>query len=259
MARFTSRSQWATFLLLCGFTVLLFSRSALSQGAGSQAGGLPALEQRVAALEAQASSQNAQIAALQATVSAQAGVISAQAARITALEGKTQDMNRLVDPLTGMETVRFSGVNVQVVSGSGATNGVPGDPLRSGGAVNGLGNLIIGYNESDGSSTPARWGSHNLVIGVSNDYTSYGGMVVGRANRIAAPHASVSGGNGNSGLGLFSSVSGGQSNTAAFQSTSVSGGVGNLARGLYSSVSGGYFRTAPGIYDWAAGGLFQDF
>src|SRR2546427_4427760 len=38
----------------------------------------------------------------------------------------------------GKPTVRFSGVNVQIVSGSGSTSG----------AVNGEGNLIIGYAEN---------------------------------------------------------------------------------------------------------------
>src|SRR5205807_9418104 len=38
----------------------------------------------------------------------------------------------------GEPTVRFAAVNVQIVSGSGATNG----------AVNGTGNLVIGYDEN---------------------------------------------------------------------------------------------------------------
>ncbi|MGH7288214.1 MAG: hypothetical protein ACREI8_09390, partial [Myxococcota bacterium] len=61
------------------------------------------------------------------------------------------------------------GVNVQVVSGSGATEGL----------VNGLGNLIVGYNEDVAQNTciprvgcvnpPAiRTGSHNLVIGAEH-------------------------------------------------------------------------------------------
>lgn len=45
-------------------------------------------------------------------------------------------------------TVEFSGVNVQVVSGSGSTDG----------AINGRGNLIVGHDEGPGSKT----GSHNL-------------------------------------------------------------------------------------------------
>src|SRR3712207_9039769 len=37
----------------------------------------------------------------------------------------------------GKPTIRFSGVNVQVVSGSGATEGT----------VNGVGNLVVGYKD----------------------------------------------------------------------------------------------------------------
>ena len=49
-----------------------------------------------------------------------------------------------------MKTARSSGINVQVVNGLGATNGNPADPssldpLQTN--VNGLGNLILGYNE----------------------------------------------------------------------------------------------------------------
>src|SRR4051794_30521077 len=51
----------------------------------------------------------------------------------------------------GKPTVRFSAVNVQIVSGSGSTAGV----------VNGQGNLVLGYDEVPGSQT----GSHNLVLG----------------------------------------------------------------------------------------------
>jgi len=49
----------------------------------------------------------------------------------------------------GGATVRFTGVNVQVVSGSGTTDG----------ALNGKGNLIIGYNE-DPPVPPLRLAHH---------------------------------------------------------------------------------------------------
>ena len=44
-------------------------------------------------------------------------------------------------------TIRFSEVNLQIVNGLGATNGNPGCPFCGTGTVNGLGNLIVGYNE----------------------------------------------------------------------------------------------------------------
>jgi hypothetical protein len=128
----------------------------------------------------------------------------------------------------------LSGMNVQVVDGSGTTDGT----------VNGLGNLIVGYNENAYAAT--RTGSHNLVVGPDHEYTSYAGLVGGRANTISGGHASVSGGWGNSASGLYSSISGGYSNIASDQSSSVNGGSGNAATGLYSSVSGGLDNTASG-------------
>jgi len=110
-------------------------------------------------------------------------------------------------------TVVFDGVNVQIVSGAGST----------GGAVNGHGNLVIGYNENGGSSH--RSGSHNIVVGDYNGYSSYGGIVIGLANSITAPYASVSGGFGNTASGEYSSVSGGHNNIASGEYSSVRGGI----------------------------------
>ena len=53
---------------------------------------------------------------------------------------------------TTSNSILFTGANLYVQSGSGATDG----------AVNGLGNLIVGYNEA---SDETRVGSHNLVLG----------------------------------------------------------------------------------------------
>jgi len=50
--------------------------------------------------------------------------------------------------------------------------------------VNGLGNLIIGYNELRGSGDN-RIGSHNLILGSKNNFASYGGMVAGTLNDIS--------------------------------------------------------------------------
>src|SRR5204863_296283 len=60
---------------------------------------------------------------------------------------------------TSTNSVIFSGANVYVQSGSGATDG----------AVNGLGNLIVGYDETAdylGYGESDRSGSHNLVVGM---------------------------------------------------------------------------------------------
>jgi len=145
-------------------------------------------------------------------------------------------------------TLQFSGINVQVVSGSGATSG----------AVNGKGNLIVGYNESGfctgsfinpnpcntnadcpvgGTCTPvAKSGSHNLVIGQSNAYSSYGGLVAGRKNTVSAPNASVTGGFGNTASGTQSSVSGGDALTQpAFGGWAAGSAGGNAVVGNFES------------------------
>lgn len=106
-------------------------------------------------------------------------------------------------------TVRFEGVNVQIVNGTGTTDG----------ETSGTGNLIIGYNESrenlgepvdcpDGWYCDKRGGSHMLVIGEKNNYTSdsHGGMVVGIQNETSAPFASVSGGDSNTASSCFSEL-----------------------------------------------------
>jgi hypothetical protein len=111
-------------------------------------------------------------------------------------------------------TLQFSGINVQVVSGAGATDA----------AVNGKGNLIVGYNR--GTHGQTRIGSHNLVVGDEHEFTNYGGLVAGFSNTISGISASVSGGAGNAASGTNASVSGGAGNTAGGGDASISGGVG---------------------------------
>ena len=48
------------------------------------------------------------------------------------------------DVIGTAKTIRFTGVNVQIVNGLGATNGNPGDPRDDEQVVNGLGNLVVG-------------------------------------------------------------------------------------------------------------------
>ncbi len=136
-------------------------------------------------------------------------------------------------------TLVFSGMNLQVLSGSGATDG----------AVNGLGNVIIGYNESPRTQT----GSHNLVLG-NQDFESYGGLIAGLGNTITEPYATVTAGGNNTASGFAASVSGGDKNTASGIDPSVSGGDFNTASGAESSVSGGFGNTALGLNSSVAGG-----
>ncbi|MGR0482044.1 MAG: hypothetical protein ACTFAL_11745 [Candidatus Electronema sp. V4] len=110
--------------------------------------------------------------------------------------------------------IYLTGANLHIRSGSGKTDG----------AVNGLGNLIVGYNENTSDKPKIRTGSHNLVIGPLHSYPSYGGFVAGCNNSISREYSSVSGGHENRACGLFSSVSGGHGNTASGLCSNVSGG-----------------------------------
>jgi hypothetical protein len=222
--------------------------------------GIPqAVLDQLDALEADVTALESANTALEAKVSALESANTSQQADIDALKAKTASMSVLTD--NGQPTVRFTGVNLQVVSGSGSTAG----------AVNGRGNLIVGYNENNGDT---KTGSHNLIVGPQHTYTGYSGLVAGINNTISGNYASVSGGGSNTASGNSASVSGGSLNTASGNSASVSGGGGNTASSLSASVSGGFDNTASGLYasvsggnvrvatgedDWAAGGLFQDF
>ena len=157
--------------------------------------------------------------------------------RVATLEGKLAGVTR------SGGTLRFTGMNVQVVSGAGATDATP----------NGLGNVIIGYDASPGTQS----GSHNLILGFAQTFTSYGGILAGRDNTISGPYASVTGGIDNTASGLYASVTGGGGNTASGQEASVTGGTGNTASGGDASVTGGQSNQAHGFADAILGGYSQ--
>jgi hypothetical protein len=162
--------------------------------------------------------------------------LEALVARIVALENLLTHFTRSGD------NIYISGANLHVRNGANIY-----------GSVNGLGNVIIGYNAYRPINNE-RTGSHNLVVGDENNYSSYGGMVVGNNNTISAPYSSVSGGAYNTASGDHSSVSGGYRNTASGELSSVSGGYFNTASNSHSSVSGGTSNTASGIGSWVSGG-----
>jgi hypothetical protein len=126
----------------------------------------------------------------------------------------------------GKPTVMFSAVNVEIVSGSGATDG----------PVNGEGNLVIGYDENPNGATQT--GSHDLIVGEKNGWTKYGEVVAGINNTATGTYASVLG-RGNIASGSYSTVPGGAFNTASGLSASVSGGFEGRATGQYASILGG--------------------
>ena len=137
-------------------------------------------------------------------------------------------------------TVQFSGANVQIVNGEGSTK-----------TANGEGNLVVGYDEKPGAQT----GSHNLILGEEQTYTSFGGILAGKENAISAPFASISGGSKNTASGENSSVTGGFLNVASGnEGASVTGGTRNTASGPVSFVSGGNENKATGSWATVVGG-----
>ncbi len=161
-------------------------------------------------------------------------------ARLIAVETKTQFQNADA----GTKATIFSGCNMYIQSGSGST----GD----GGNLTGLGNLTIGYNT--GSNPSLETGSHNLIIGDQNHYTSFGGMVVGQLNSVNAPYSVVAGGYSNSANAYGSLVAGGIDNTASANGSSVTGGDNNVANNVCSSVTGGFSNVASGVDSSVCGG-----
>ena len=128
--------------------------------------------------------------------------------------------------------------------------------LNSTATKNNKGNLIIGYDEPLSVGTTLRTGSHNLVLGIYNDYTSYGGIVSGEANKIENVFSVAVGGARNVAAGQFSSVFGGTANEV--QSASVGGSAHgcyeNIVSGKDATVHGGYANSASAVQSSIFGG-----
>jgi hypothetical protein len=208
----------------------------------------------------------------------QAQIASLQAQVVPDMAGYvTMDLSNPSRP-----TLRIAGANLHVVNGAGYTA-----------SVNGLGNVIVGYDESGAFLPPVcsyggyadetscisaggTWaaehksGSHSIVIGGHHRYSRYGALVAGSANTVnydvasitGGTHntasnygAAVSGGVSNNASGFYASVSGGSNNTAYGWWASVSGGQENLANGDAASVSGGWHAEASGYRSSVSGGL----
>jgi hypothetical protein len=219
---------------------------------------LASLQSEVTALQATVTALQATVTALQATVTAQAQTVSVQqtqlaspAAQNAFALGSYVTVDTTDATLRGVQApnIIFSGANIHIVSGSGATRDSTG-----------LGNLVIGYDDDTADLATidaARNGSHNLIVGDDNTFTSSGGLVAGYLNGIGSEYASVSGGQGNTASAPYSSVSGGESNTASSEGASVSGGDSNLASGLEASISGGDGNLASGKLSSVTGGQFN--
>ena len=254
---------------------------------------------------ARAAEVNANFDALEAAVDDNAQVIATLAAQIASLEATVtalqaslaQVSNNSVLQLDGLmaldnsdvmrPAVIFTGVNVQIVNGGGETDTQ---------TPNGVGNLLIGYDEARTTAPPPEcsdgrysnivdcttnsgiWalnhktGSHNLVIGPYNNYSQTMSIVSGAGNTASGrfsvvlgatvnvaggPGAVVIGGGNNQARNEFSVVVGGLLNSATGRSSIVSGGEQNVASGRSSSVNGGRQNAAVGDYSTVGGGLLR--
>jgi|GEM_PF-1150100 len=233
---------------------------------------IDALQTDVSALQMRASGTATAISGLQTDVSAlRADVdavlmavmslakqvdLDALTTRVVELETKTASMS--AQTIGGKAAVVFDAVNLHIRNGQGATNGDPADPAKVAGVqVNGLGNLIVGYDEARDTGSD-KSGSHNLVVGIHHNYPSFGALVVGRENTVSNAYTSVSGGRENTASGFYASVSGGNQNTASDFDASVCGGRDNTASGVASSVSGGFQNIASGSLSSISGGQEND-
>jgi hypothetical protein len=212
------------------------------------------------------------------------GLTSALPAVLAQEETSEQGRRRLAQRVAALEQllkhfsrekneIFITGANLHIINGLGSTDCFDEQNQQIPDCPNGLGNLILGYNEQRPFDLNVRTGSHNVVVGEQHNFSSVGGLVVGVFNEISGEFASITGGGvntasgtrsavhgglGNTASGMEAVVSGGQANTASELRSVVSGGVGNIARGIQSTVSGGLERTAEGQFDWVAGSLFED-
>ena len=177
------------------------------------------------------------IGQLQASISALEAENSAQSVLITELQnssgGGIEGLDTYLSVDESTNTVLISGANLQVVSGGGYTEA----------PVNGTGNVIIGYDEVDTNDGIGKTGSHNLVMGRKNSYTSHSGIVAGSHNRISDRYASILGGYHNANSGILSVTVGGNYNTISAQNSVFLGGGGMTFTGFEKT----HIGRAPSI------------
>jgi hypothetical protein len=175
------------------------------------------------------------------------------AQRVAALEQLLKHFSR------EKNEIFITGANLHLVNGLGQTACGPAEePIPD--CPNGLGNLIVGYNESRNNpqDPDVRTGSHNVVVGEAHNFSRFGGLVIGSNNEISGDFAAVSGGQRNTASGLIASVSGGFGNTASGELAVVSGGQNNTASGFNAMVSGGLVNFASGGFAVVIGGNTND-
>lgn len=140
-----------------------------------------------------------------------------------------------------VKTLRISDLNVQIVNGLNSTE-----------TINGLGNLIIGYNELQISNNN-RTGSHNLIAGSNNDYTNYASIVAGLNNVALSNYSAILSGTENTVNANGSCVVGGSENIVSpkpnngFPASIIVGGQWNNTTSDHCVIIGGGFNIIDGL------------
>lgn len=211
---------------------------------------LDALRAEVDALQTENATLDSRVDALQADNATLEQSVGALEATLSAVSYDETGLH-------GKPTLKISGANLQIVNAAGATE-----------TANGLGNLIVGYDEFPGSQT----GSHNVILGTRQTFTSWGGIAGGGSNTLSGPGAvvfgssntasgirsAVNGGSGNEASGSVSAVTGAQNSDASAQNASISGGANNLASRPFASISGGVNNIASGFGSSVNGGASNE-
>lgn len=199
-----------------------------------------------------------------------AALLVAQQEEIATLQGQIQAQQQALEtfaPLLnlvsvaerssfGQNTWNLSGLNIRLDNGTGTTYG----------ESNGLGNLILGYNEDEGGhrneegslvAGEVRVGSHNLVVGAGHTYGSNGSLLGGYNNSLFGQGAAILSGQASLATGTWSAILGGLDNRATATNTCISGGHSNTASGDRASVSGGLLNISAGIATSILGGQYM--
>ncbi len=217
--------------IIGGFLGVMMAAAVLAACGGSGGGGTNATTEQ---LTQQVEQLQAEMTTTQARVGAQESLLSSFS---TGVDGAL---------MVTSQSMIIEGGNLYVRNGAGATD-----------TSNGLGNVIIGYQEPRVTGGDVRTGSHMLVVGMKNNYSTFGGIVVGSGCQTSGDWASVCGGVGNTASGQWSLVSGGYLNTAAGTGAQVSGGTRNTASGPDAQVSGGESNTAGHTRTQVSGSVNQ--
>lgn len=246
--------------------------TAVATGVNDNDARITALETTIATLQNKIDALTTRVDTLETDLAATSSQLADADARLAAVESNSVldlDGYLLLDSSGTYAIARFTGVNVQIVNGTGIES-----------TINGLGNLIVGYDEPTTGlgfswcSDPTQisqnfcelggdiWaesqksGSHNLIVGNRNSYTGYGGVVFGENNVINADGASVLGGSANMVRYLAGAIVGGNSNLViGYSGAAILGGLDNETNAAYSSVVGGEANVASGSRSTVVGGF----